>query len=64
MNIVSDSEGWTQYYNVTINRPCGDSQTFCDIEGLRVVELVSLCLTIDDPHTAINIVPIKPLTTH
>jgi hypothetical protein len=64
MNIASDSEGWTQYYNVTIARPCGDTQTFSNIEGLKVVELVSLCLTIDDPHTAIHVLPIKPLITH
>jgi hypothetical protein len=64
MNILNDITGWTQYYNVTIIRPHSDSQTFFNLEGTKVVEIVSLCLTIDDPYAKIEIVPVKLEITH
>jgi hypothetical protein len=64
MNILSETQGWRQFYNVTINRSCGNDQTFFNLEGPKVVEVVSLCLTIDDPYASIQVIPIKPKTTH
>jgi hypothetical protein len=64
MNILSDTEGWQQFYNVTILRSCGDYQTFPNLEGRKVVEIVSLCLTIDDPYARIEVTPIKLKVTH
>lgn len=62
MNLFCAIEGWKQYYSVTITRRDGRTETFNGLEAHKVVELVSLCLTVDDPHTTLIIQPIKPNT--
>ena len=64
MNIKSELDGWTQYYLVTIHRPNGTKENFVPMDAKKTVELVQLCLTIDDPHAGITISPVKPEITH
>lgn len=60
MNIASESEGWEQFYTVTINRPTGKTDIFSPLVGHKAVEVVHLCITLDDPHAEIIVTPIKP----
>jgi hypothetical protein len=59
-----DPAGWSRLYHVHIVRTNGRDESFAEVEGHKVAELVHLCISFDDPNAHIQIKPVQTNVIH